>query len=116
MLKYKVGVNLLYPKIGEIRSVCYAAMDQKSEGTVFVTRFRIKYGLGIWGRRDCVTAHGVTDCARTVSSSLKRRSPSVPVLMIWPGIRVVVGGTSTVSGSRQIIPNTPSDPEEGLES
>ena len=25
VLKYKVGVNLLYPKIGAIRSVCYAA-------------------------------------------------------------------------------------------
>ena len=80
------AANLLYPKIGEIRSVRYAAMDQKTEGTVLVTRFRIKYGVGIWGRRDCVTAHGVTDCARTVSSSLKRRSPSVPVRMIWPGI------------------------------
>ena len=31
LLKYKVGLNLLYPKIGEIRSVCHAAMDQSSE-------------------------------------------------------------------------------------
>ena len=36
--------------------------------------------------------------------------------MILPGILVVVGGTSTVSGSRRIIPKTPPDPEEGLES
>ena len=57
-----------------------------------------------------------TDCARTVSSSPRRRSPSVPVRMIRPGIRVVVGGSSTVSGSLRIIPNTPPDPEEGLES
>ena len=65
----------------------------------------------------CVTVHGLrTYCARTVSSSPRRRSPSVPVRMIRPGIRVVVGGTSTVSGSRWIIPNTPPDPEEGLES
>ena len=63
VLKYKVGVNLLYLKIGEMRSVCYTAVDQSSKGTVFVTRFRIKYGFGKWGRRDCVTAHGLrTDC------------------------------------------------------
>ena len=31
VLKYKVGVNLLYPKIGEIRSVCYATRDPSSK-------------------------------------------------------------------------------------
>ena len=45
LLKYKVGLNLLYPKIGEMDPY---AMQQGSEfrGTVFVTRFRIKYGFG----------------------------------------------------------------------
>ena len=74
---------------------------------IFVTPIRIKYGIRKWGRCDCVTAHGLrTYCARTVSSCPRRRSPSVPVRMIRPGIRVVVGGTSTVSGSRRMIPNT----------
>ena len=51
-------------------------------------------GITKWGRRDCVTAHGLRKyCARTVSSSPRRRSPSVPVRMSRPGIRVVVGGT-----------------------
>ena len=75
---------------------------------IFVTPFRIKYGSEKWERRDCATAHRDvlrTYCARTVSSSPRRRSPSVPVRMIWPGIRVKVGGTSTVSGYRRIIPN-----------
>ena len=64
-------------------------------------------GITKWGRRDCVTAHALrTYCARTVSSSPRRHSPSVPIRMIRPGIRVVVGGTSTISGSRRIIPNT----------
>ena len=71
-------------------------------------------GITKWGRRDCVTAHGLrTYSARTVSSSPRRRSPSVPVRMIRPGIRVVVGGTSTVSGSRRIIPNNRRCPGRG---
>ena len=108
LLRYEVGVNLLYPKIGEIRSVCNRADGSEfKRELLFVTPFRIKYGIGKWGRHDCVTAHGLrTYCARTVSSSPRRRSPSVPVRMIRPDIRVVVGGTSTVSGSRRIIPNT----------
>ena len=74
-------------------------------------------GITKWGRRDCVTTHGLrTYCTRTVSSNPRRRSPSVTVRMIRPGIRVVVGGTNTVSGSRRIIPNTPPDLEGGLES
>ena len=43
-------------------------------------------------------------------------SQHVPVLLIRSGVRVVVKITSTVSGSIQSIPNTPPDPEEGLES
>ena len=54
-----------------------------------------------------MTVHGLrTYCARTVSSSPRRRSPSVPVRMIRPGIRLSSEETSTVSGSRRIIPNT----------
>ena len=116
MLKYEVGVNLLYPKIGEIdpnamlqwirvqRELCLmlcSPLNRKTMGISIHVR-----GTTKWGRRDCVTAHGLrTYCALTVSNSPRRRSPSVPVRMIRPGIRVVVGGTSTVSGSRRIIPN-----------
>ena len=46
-----------------------------------------------------VTVHG------RVSSRPKRRVDSVPVRRIRPGIRVIVGGTSTVTGSRQIFSN-----------
>ena len=118
LLRYKSGVNLLYPKIGEIRSVC-----NRADGSEFIRELslmlcsplkRKTMGISIHvrgitkrGRRDCVTAHGLrTYCARTVSSSPRRRSPSVPVRMIRPGIR----GTSTVSGSRRIIPNSLSMP------
>ena len=88
--------------------------DQSSEELCFLTRAplnRKNVGISIhvrgitkWGRRDCVTAHGPRTDA---DSSPRRCSPSVPVpvRMIRPGIRVVVGGTSTVSGSRRIIPN-----------
>ena len=54
-----------------------------------------------------VTVHG---------RRVKSRVLSVPARLVLSGIRVVVEGTSTVSGSRRIIPNTPPDPEEGLES
>ena len=47
-----------------------------------------------------VTVHG------RLSSRPKGRADSVPVRRIRPGIRVVLGGTSTVSGSRRLIPNT----------
>ena len=117
VLKYKVVLNLLYPKIGEngskgseFRELCLmlcSPLNRKTMGISIHVR-----GMTKWGRRasDCVTAHGLcTYYARTVSSSPRRRSPSVPVLMIRPGIRVVVGGTSTVSGSRQIIPNNNAD-------
>ena len=74
LLKYKVGVNLLYPKIGEIRSVCNRAdgsefkrelclmlcspLNRKNMGISFHVR-----GITKWGRRDYVTAHGLrTDC------------------------------------------------------
>ena len=38
---------------------------------------------------------------------MKSRVLSVPARLVRSCIRVVVGGTSTVSGSRRIIPNTP---------
>ena len=37
VLKYNVGLNLLYLKIGEIGSVCNAARGSEFRGTVFVT-------------------------------------------------------------------------------
>ena len=46
----------------------------------------------------------VTVRVRAVSR-VKSRVLSVPARLVWPGIRVVVGGTSTVSGSRRGIPN-----------
>ena len=47
-----------------------------------------------------VTVHG------RVISRVKSRVLSVPARILRSGIRVVVGGTSTVLGSRRIIPNT----------
>ena len=47
-----------------------------------------------------VTVHG------RVISRPKRRVLLVPVWNLQPCIRVVVGGISTVSGSRRIIPST----------
>ena len=61
-------------------------------------------------KRDDVTV--VTMHGRVIS----RMESRVPVRRIRPAIRVVVGGTSTDSGSRRIIPNTRPEPEEGLES
>ena len=74
LLKYKVGLNLLYPKIGEIRSV-YNAAARGSVGRVqrncvycLVLPALNRKNMGIrihvrgttkWGRRDCVTAHGL---------------------------------------------------------
>ena len=55
-----------------------------------------------------MTVHG------RVISRVKRRVLSVPIRILLQGIRVVVGETSTVSGSRRIIPNTPPEPKEGL--
>ena len=83
MLRYEVGVNLLYPKIGENGSkgsefrelslMLCSPLNRKTMGISIHLR-----GITKWGRRDCVTAHGLrTDCARTVSSSPRRRSPSV---------------------------------------
>ena len=79
---------------------------------MYVSQCAQTHEKGTTWQRDCARpAHGL----QVVSSSPRGRSPWVPVLMIWPGIRVVVGGISTISGSRQIIPNTPPDPVEGLE-
>ena len=60
LLQYKVGVNLLYMKIGEIRSVCYAAKDQSSKDELCLL---LDSGLNTGSENgDDVTAR---DCART---------------------------------------------------
>ena len=78
---------------------------------LFVTRIQNKYGFGTKGTS--VTAHAVTDWGSSVkmhglvisskSSDPKRRVTSVPVRVILPGIRVIVGVISTVSRSCQTI-------------
>ena len=108
LVKYEDGVNLLYPKIGEngskgseFKELC-SMLNWKTMGISIHVR-----GITKWGRRasDCVTAHGLcTYYARTVSSSPRRRSPSVPVRMILPCIRVVVGGSSEeLASSRDLV-------------
>ena len=52
-----------------------------------------------------VTVHG------RVSSRPNSRVLSVPVRILRAGVRVVVGGTSTVSGSRRIVPNINNEDE-----
>ena len=68
-----------------------------------------------WGRLDR------RDCARTCQQQTELEEaycfgPGPKDLARRPGIRVVVGGISTDSGTRQIIPKTTPDPEKGIES
>ena len=68
VLRYEVGVNLLYPKISEngskgseFRELCLmlcSPLNRKTMGISIHVR-----GITKWGRRDSVTAHGLrTDC------------------------------------------------------
>ena len=88
VLKYNVGLNLHYPKIGAIGSVCNSARDQSSGELSLFTQIQIKYEFGKKGNDVIVvTAHG-----RVISRmNLKSRVLSVPARLHRSGIPVVVG-------------------------
>ena len=100
--------NLCRPKTAGIGSVRKAAKkNRSSRGTRFVARIQSKHGFGKGGRTS-VTTHGLV-----ISSDPKGRVASVPVRGIRRGILVVVGETSTVSGSRRQTGGREADRERG---